>query len=119
MTTEPDRAQVLKMIETGQVNAADGARLLSALGQPAPSADLPDRWLRLRITDLDTQRPKVSVNLPMTWVALGLKLGSHYKPELAQIDVNEIVESVRRGAEGRLVEVENIEDGERIEIFVD
>ena len=116
---EPDRAQVLKMVEAGTINATDGMRLLDAVGHPARQPELSGRWLRLRVTDLMTQRPKVSLNLPMAWVALGLRIGSHYSPELAQIDLNEVLEVVRAGAEGRLIEVEDVEDGERIEIFVD
>jgi len=119
MTTEPDRARVLKMIEAGQISAADGIRLLDTTGRPAHPSDLSNRWLHVRVTDLVTQRPKVNVNLPMAWFALGLRIGARYKPELAQLDVNEIMEAIRSGAEGRIVEVEDEEDGERIEIFVD
>jgi len=119
MMAEPDRAQVLKRIEAGQVSAAEGIRLLDAAGRPTRPSDLSNRWLHVRVTDLVTQRPKVNVNLPMAWFALGLRIGSRYKPELAQLDVNEIMEAIRGGAEGRIVEVEDEEDGERIEIFVD
>ncbi len=115
---QPDRAQLLKMIETGQVSAAEGIRLLDA-GYTADASGLPARWLHVRVTDLTTQRPKVSLNLPMAWLSLGLRIGSRYKPELAGLDVNEIVEAIHSGAEGRLLEVEDAEDGERIEIFVD
>ncbi|HEY4689242.1 MAG TPA: hypothetical protein VIK33_08010 [Anaerolineae bacterium] len=119
MTTEPDRAQVLKMIEGGQITADDGLRLLNATSKPGRPADWSNRWLRLRITDLSTQRAKVSLSLPMTWVALGLKIGSHYHPDLAQIDVNEIMAEIEHGSEGRIAEVENLEEDERIEIYVD
>ncbi|HLF25551.1 MAG TPA: hypothetical protein VJG32_04395 [Anaerolineae bacterium] len=71
------------------------------------------------MTDLFTRRPKVSLNLPMAWVALGLRLGSRIKPEWGQIDLDEILRTIDAEAAGRIVEVEHLEEGERIEIFVD
>lgn len=117
--TQADHAQVLKMVEAGTINASEGARLLGAIRSTTPPPDLFDRWLRIRVTELQTQRPRVTVNLPLSWLTLGLRIGSHFDPDLAQIDVNEIVEAIQSGAEGRLVDVENVEDDERIEIFVD
>lgn len=115
---QPDRAQVLEMIEAGQVSAADGIRLLDA-GRQADPADLSTRWLHVRVTDLATQRPKVNLNLPIAWLALGLRIGARYKPELADLDMNEIIGAIHGGADGHILEVEDVEDGERIEIFVD
>lgn len=117
--TQSDRSQVLKMVEAGQIDADEGVRLLGVVDRPAHPSDASNRWLRIRVTDMVTQRPKVNINLPMAWVAVGLRIGARYSSELAGIDLNEILESIRSGAEGRIVEVEDEEDGERIEIFVD
>jgi hypothetical protein len=117
--TEPERAHVLQMIEAGKINAADGIRLLDAVKVSLREPDLAGRWIRIRVTNLATQRPKVSVNLPLAWVALGVRIGSQFSPELAQIDMNEILDAIRSGAEGRIIEVEDLEDEERVEVFVD
>ena len=117
--TDIDRVQVLKMIEAGQLTAAEGIRRLNEAEPAARPAELSGRWLRIRVTDRATQRPKVSVNLPLAWLAVGLHIGSRYAPELARLDVSEIVEAIRSGADGRIVEVEDEEDGERVEVFVD
>ena len=117
MAPESDRSQVLKMVEAGTISAADGARLIGTAGTQRSSWT--SRWLRIRVTDLATQRQRVTVNLPLAWVALGLKIGSRYSPELAQIDLNEIMAEVQRGAQGRIVEVEDVESGERVEVYVD
>lgn len=119
MMTEPDRAQILKMVEAGQISADDGIRLLGQEQRPERRDNLTGRWLHVRVTDANTQRSKVSVNLPLGWLSLGLRIGARYRPELADLDMNEILEAVRSGAEGRLIEVEDEEDGERIEVFVD
>jgi hypothetical protein len=114
-----DRTQVLKMVEAGQVSAAEGARLLGAVAQPDRPVELSNRWLRVRVTDLHTQRPKVTVNLPLSWVEVGLRIGAHYHPDLAGVDLKEIMKKIDEGAEGRLVEVEDETSDERIEVFVD
>ena len=114
-----DRTQVLKMVAAGQISAAEGARLLGAVEQAAPRADLSHRWLRVQVTDLLTRRPRVSLNLPMAWVAVGLKIGARYQPDLAGLDLGEIMRLIDEGAEGRIVEVESEQDGQRVEVFVD
>jgi hypothetical protein len=73
----------------------------------------------VRVTDLHTGRHKVNVNVPLGWVGVGLRLGARYAPEVAGLDVAEILDQLRAGATGRLVDVEGLEDGERVEIFVD
>jgi len=117
--SEPERTQVLQMVETGKINAVEGTRLLDAMRGPSCGPDLTGRWIRIRVTDLSTQRPKVSLNLPLAWVALGMRIGSQFDPDLAQIDLNEILEAIQSGVEGRVIDVENLEDDERIEVFID
>jgi hypothetical protein len=100
-----------------------GERAGSAASGPssakAPAASFGNRWLHIRVTDVHTGRPRVNVNVPLTWVALGLQLGSRHVSELHGIDLNELLDQIRAGANGRLIEVEDLDDGERVEIFVD
>ena len=35
------------------------------------------------------------------------------------MDINDIVEQVKSGVQGKLVEVDDMEDGERVEIYVE
>lgn len=75
-------------------------------------------WLHIRVSDTKTGKSKVTVNLPMRLVRFGLAIGRRYAPELEELDWNEI--SSFLGAEkGMLVEVEDEEDGEHVQIFVD
>ena len=69
--------------------------------------------------NLATQAPKVNVNLPLGLVTAGLRIGQRYAPELHGIDWDELLDEIQRGANGKLVEVEDEEDNERVEIFVD
>jgi hypothetical protein len=120
-----DRAKILQMVSEGKIDAEQAADLLNALrskGAPdvttAPHSGK-TRWLRIRVTNLETGRAKVNVNLPFGLVRAGLKIGSHFAPEMQDIDWEELMAAIDEGAEGKLVDVEDIEDGEKVEIFVD
>lgn len=123
MATAEERLQILKMIEDRQISAEEGARLLSALdkadqgSRPAPGG-VP-RWFRVRVTDLRTGKNKVNVNIPMGLVEVGIKMGARFAPEVAGLDVAEITKAIREGTQGRIIDVEDEEDGERVEIFIE
>ncbi len=112
-----ERTSILNQVAAGQMTADEAARLL---GRPpaAASERLKGRWLHVRVTRLSTGKSLVSVNLPLSWVEVGMKIGARYQG-LAGVDWDELVALINSGADGRLVEVENLEDDERIEIFVE
>jgi hypothetical protein len=120
-----DRARILQMVSEGKIDVGQAADLLNALrsqgtpdNPPAPRSGN-TRWLRVRVTNLETGRAKVNVNLPFGLVRAGLKIGSHFAPEMQDIDWEELMAAIDEGAQGKLVDVEDIEDGEKVEIFVD
>jgi len=126
MATTEERMQILKMVSDRKITAEEGAKLLSAL-EPAKKAEArvivggasAPRWFRIRVTDLETGRSKVNVNLPMSLVAVGIKMGARFTPEVEGIDFQEIVEQIKDGAQGKIIDVEDVEDGERVEIYVE
>lgn len=126
MATSEERMQILKMIEEKKITAEEGARLLSALSagrKEAPGAASQrggePRWFRVRVTDLDSGRSKVSVNIPMSLVHVALKAGARFAPNIEGFDFNQVVEAIRSGAQGKVVDVIDEEDGERVEIYVE
>ena len=123
MTTAEERMRILQMIQDGTVSAEEGAKLLQALGSAKPAAPPPSsrdpRILRVRITELDSNRTKVNVNIPMSLVNVGIKLGARFAPDNANIDYDEITEAIRGGASGMLADVEDLERGERVEVWVE
>ncbi len=75
-------------------------------------------WLHVRVNDLRTGKSRVSVNVPMRLVRYGLAIGRRYAPELDELDWEQI--SGLLGAEkGMLIEVEDQEDGEHVQIYID
>lgn len=125
-SVKEERAQILKMVGEGKISAEEGARLLAAITsskKPAPSARTSDalrsRWLRVRVFNMATGKPKVNVNLPLGLIGVGLRLGAQFAPELADFDVEELIAAIEEGAQGKILEVEDEEDGERVEIFIE
>jgi hypothetical protein len=122
MTITDERLQVLKMIQSGQVTAEEGIRLLEALEDRPPEARPSGRvkgpsQLRVRVTDLQSGRQKIDMAMPWRLVNVGLNMGARFARD--EIQVEELVEAVQAGAEGKIVDVVDVEDGERIEIFVE
>ncbi len=124
MATAEERLKILKMIDEGKISAEEGAKLLSALSSsPKPGSRTPmrnaagsARWLRVRVTDTITGKTKATVNLPMRLVDAGLNIASQYAPNVA---FDELLEAINAGAEGKIIDVIDEEDGEHVEIFIE
>jgi hypothetical protein len=124
MSTSEERMRILKMVSEKQITAAEGAKLLEALraseGEEQNRSDeSKPRWLRVRVTDRATGKTKVNVNIPVGLVDVGLKMGARFAPDMAGMDLQAVQEAVKSGYQGRIVEVDNEEDEERVEIFVE
>ncbi len=129
MANSEERMKILKMIEEGKISADEGSKLLSALsdsrrGMPTPPR-LPGvpggtpRWLRIRVTDTRTGRSKASVQIPLALVDAGMKIGAHFAPEVEGVDMSNVMEALRMGVTGKIIDVTDEEDGEHVEIFVE
>lgn len=127
MATTEERMQILRMIEEGKISAGEGAELLRALeekkdggpaSEPLRGASKP-RWFRVRVTDVETGRSKVNVNIPMGLVNVGIKMGARFAPEMEGIAYDELMDAIRSGRQGKVIDVTDNEDGERVEIFVE
>ena len=125
MNLKEERMQILKMIQNGQVSAEEGAKLLAALegGQKsemaANAAATQGKFLRVRVTDMTTGRTKVNVNVPLALVNIGLKMGARFMPNLDSVDTGEIMQAIRSGMQGKIVDVEDAEDGEKVEVYIE
>lgn len=126
MATVEERMKILKMIEEGKISASDGAELLRALDKDSkskPSEPLkggsPAKWFRVRITDVATGKNKVNVNIPMGLVNVGMKMGARFAPEVEGVDFDELVTLIQGGAQGKVIDIIDNEEGEHVEIFVE
>ncbi len=127
MTTVEERMKILKMIEEGKISAEDGAKLLAALSEsrrpppppPMPGAGGEARWFRVRVTDTRTGKTKVNVNIPVGLVNVGIKMGARFVPNLEAEQMQAMVDALKSGATGKIMDATDEEDGEHVEIFVE
>ncbi len=128
MATAEERMKILKMIDEGKISAEEGARLLSTLSEsrrsPVSSGVSRSgyggaRWLRVRVTDVATGRAKATVQLPLNLLDAGMKIGAHFAAEINGVDMNSVMEALRSGMTGKIIDVIDEEDGEHVEIFIE
>ncbi len=137
MVTAEERIKILQMLQEGKISSESAAQLLQALGEGDPADPQPEpvkqepfsnepaepgrkpRWLRVRVTDTDSGRPRVNVRLPISLVNLGLKLGARYTPEIEGLDVGALIEAAQTGDTGAFVDVYDEDDGEHVGVFLE
>jgi hypothetical protein len=130
MANSEERMKILKMIEEGKISADEGSKLLAALSDSRRGMSTPPRpsgtgfggsarWLRIRVTDVRTGRSKASVQIPLALVDAGMKIGAHFAPEVEGVDMSNVMDSIRMGVTGKIIDVVDEEDGEHVEIFVE
>jgi len=127
MTNAEERMKILRMIEEGKISAEEGARLLAALaeGRRGSLGPSPKRGpgaphtLRIRVTDVVTGRSKASVQIPLALVDAGMKIGAHFAPEVAGVDMANVMDALRSGVTGKIIDVVDEDDGEHVEIYID
>lgn len=130
MATEAERLKVLKMLEDGKITAEDAAKLLKTLDDvdikpskfPAngPGASPPGgRWFRVRVTDIETGKPRVNIRMPVSVVKSGLKMGAHFSPNIEGMDLHKLSDVIESGEIGQVVDVYDDEDGEHVEVFIE
>lgn len=124
MATVEERMKVLKLIEEGKISAEEGAKLLAALAdsRKTPTITLGGggaRMLRIRVTEVRTGKAKVSVNVPMSLVSTGIKMGARFAPGLEGEQLEALTEALKTGQTGKIIDVTDEETGEHVEIFVE
>ena len=130
MTSVEERIKILKMIEDGKISADEGAKLLATLAEgnrdsldPAvpgkPGRPGAPRTLRIRVTDIASGRSKASVQIPLALVDAGMKIGAHFAPEVEGVDMSNVMDAMRSGVTGKIIDVVDDEDGEHVEIFIE
>ncbi len=126
MTTMTDeRLKILQMLEEDKITAEEAATLLRALdgsrraAPGTPGSGGQGRYLRIHVADLASGAAKVNVTVPMGLVSAGLRMAERFAPELEGFDMHELEEALASGTIGKIVEVIDEEDNERVEIYVE
>jgi SHOCT-like domain len=124
MTTSTDeRDRILGMVEAGQLTATQAAELLDTL-MPAyeePIRQSENRTVRIWLTDMSTNRRNMNVTatLPVYLVSASLRLLARLVVQLNDSTMQHVIRALEKGITGRLIDVQDLEEGKRIEIFVE
>ncbi len=133
MNVTEERLKILQMVADGTITPEDAARLLEAIngseGAPTTAEEQPTgrtaRWLKVRVTDTDSGRVRVNITLPLMLVRAALKMGGRvnifgFDKDRWGSDILEALEAaLAEGAGGKLVDVLDEEEGERVEVFLE
>ena len=116
-----ERNHILYMIETGKVTAAQAAQLLDTLElEPERSrVQSRNRTARVRVTNLASNRQKVNVTIPVSLIQVGLRLGTRLAPQVSGSALEDLLRAIESGVTGRLLDLQDLEEGERVEIFAE
>jgi hypothetical protein len=124
-TNDNERMKILQMLEEGKISAEEATTLLRALGtergaRPRMAGAPGDRrYLRVQVTDLTSGAAKVNVTVPMALVSAGLRIAQRFAPEFDGFDMEELEALLASGADGKIVEVLDEKDNERVEVYVE
>jgi len=123
VTLTDERNRILNMIETGQITAAQAAQLLDTLvpEQQQPVERVRNRTVRVWMTDIATNSKKmhVTATMPINLISMILHLLTRMVPQLNDGTLQHLIRAIERGNTGRLLDLQDLEEGKRLEIFVE
>jgi hypothetical protein len=99
------------MVETNSYKEKPAVKSEKTGSQPS--------WFRVRVRNLETGQNKVTVNIPLRMLNFGLQLGRRFAPELDDLDYDKLTGLMNEMGSGMLVEVQDEEDNEHIQVFVE
>ena len=115
-----DRNQILHLVESGNLTAAQAAQLLDAMEpEQGRTAKQRNRQVRVRVTNLAAPRQKVNVTVPASLIRVGLRLATRLAPQISGSALEDLLRAMESGATGRLLDLQDLEEGERVEIFAE
>lgn len=119
-----ERNRILRMIESGQVSAREAVKLFDALleepARPAVSTTQ-KRTVRIWVTEMATRSRAINMTatLPVNVLRVGLQALAGLVPVLRDGRVDAIMHSLEHGTTGRVMDLQDLEAGKRVEIFIE
>ncbi len=119
-----ERNRILRLVEAGQITAAEAAQLLDLLEAapeepPASEQRRHGRLLHIRVMDLVPGRPRVSVTVPIDLIDVGLRLATRLAPQIRGSALEQLLCAIQQATTGRLLDFQDLEENERVEMFIE
>lgn len=134
MGLSEEKIKILKMLEEGKINAEDAAKLIEALenseneekdtGFAAAGANAVKAGtsLIIKVTDISTGKVKVNLTIPIRLAHFAKMLvpaSEKFRLERHGVNLDELFDTLGAGKIGKILEVEDETDGQRIEIRIE
>ncbi len=124
-----ERKRILDMLEAGKIDAQEAEKLLSALDSDEEednqelTKDTTEKSSALRIKVTEGGKEKVNMNIPLSIAKAVMGFipgGAKQKIREKGIDIDEIIEEVKNGtSKGKIIDIDDEENGDKVEIFVE
>jgi polyhydroxyalkanoate synthesis regulator phasin len=118
-----ERNRILNMIESGQITAAQAAQLLDTLlpKYEQSGSQVENRTVRIWMTDMSINRRKMNMTatIPVSLVSMSLRMLARMVSQLNDSTIQNVIRAIERGTAGRLLDLQDLEEGKRLEIFVE
>ncbi len=73
----------------------------------------------MQVTDTNSGKTRVNVRLPINLVHAGFKMGARFSPEVQGLNQEQLMELIKTGEMGKIVDVIDEQDGEHVEVFIE
>jgi hypothetical protein len=120
-----EKRMILEMVKDGKITVDEAEQLLEK-AQPGESVDDTEvvkkprsrKFLRIRVTEEDQE--KVNIKIPMALAKVGLKFIPKNKLKVngEEINSDQIMEMIKEGAEGEIVNIDASDKGKNIKITI-
>jgi len=124
-----EKMMILKMLQEGKISANEAAILLETLDsgskkkeekkQSDESRKNEGKFFRVSITDTVTGRSRANIRLPLSVMGIGMKFGAHFAPQIEGVESEQLMDAIRNGQVGKIIDVFDDDDGEHVEIYIE
>jgi hypothetical protein len=120
----PEQMKILQMLQEGTIKAEEAAKLLEALeeGEEKRPVSEPGKLLKVRVSDTYSGAVKVNLGVPLGFARFLKDLipaSERARIESQGVDLDALFANLDSGAKGKLVDVEDVQEGHLIEIWIE
>lgn len=124
-----EKMMILKMVQDGKISVNEAAILLETLDSGSKKkenkkqSDEPrkgeGKFFRVSITDTTTGKTRANIRMPLSVMGIGMRFGAHFAPQIDGVESEQLMDAIRNGQVGKIIDVFDDDDGEHVEIFIE
>jgi hypothetical protein len=124
-----EQMMILNMLQEGKITADEAAKLLESLDSSAKKKDIKNqsgespksegKFFRVAITDTTTGKSRANIRMPLSVMGIGMKFGAHFAPQIDGVESDQLMDAIRNGQVGKIIDVFDDDSGEHVEIYIE